>query len=64
MSPNNFTQGHLIKTESLVVDVTAVGSLDRAEHTILGMIVAWRVFLPIQVVFVVGEPLCGIGTPS
>ena len=24
----------------------------------------WACFLPIQVVFVAGEPLCGVGTPS
>ena len=33
-----------MKTEWLVADVTAVGSLDRAEHAILGAIVAGRVF--------------------
>ena len=44
MSSNNSTQGHLVKIEWLVADVTAVGSLDRAERAILGAIVAERVF--------------------
>ena len=44
MSSNNFTWGHLVKIEWLVADVTAVGSLDRAERAILGVIVAGRVF--------------------
>ena len=43
MVPNNFTQGHLVKTEWLVDDVTAVGSIDRAERAILGLFVAGRV---------------------
>ena len=30
-----------MKTEWLVADVTAVGSPNRAEHTILGVILAW-----------------------
>ena len=34
LSSNNFTQGWL------VTDITAVGSLDRAEHAILGVILA------------------------
>ena len=35
--PNNFTLGHLIKIERLLVaNVTHVGSPDRAEHDILG----------------------------
>jgi len=33
-----------VKIEWLVADVTAVGSLDRAERAILGVIVAGRVF--------------------
>ena len=44
MSSNKFIWGHLVKIEGLIADVTAVGSLDRAERTILGMIVAGRVF--------------------
>ena len=31
---------HLVKINRLVADVTAVGSLDRAEHAILGVIFA------------------------
>ena len=33
-----------MKIEWLVADVTAIGSLDRAERAILGLIVARRVF--------------------
>ena len=33
-----------MKVELLVADVTAVGSLDRAERAILGLIVAGHVF--------------------
>ena len=44
MSSNIFAMGHLVKTEPLVADVTAAGSLDRVERVILGVIVAWRVF--------------------
>ena len=40
LSPNNFTQGHLLKTEWLVADVTTVGAPNRAERTILGVILA------------------------
>ena len=53
-----------MKTEWLVTDVTAVGSPDRAERAILGVILAGRFFLPNQVVFLVGEPLCDVATPS
>ena len=44
LSNNNFTQRHLMKTGWLVTDVKAVGSPDRAERAILGMILAWRPF--------------------
>ena len=44
LGSNNFTQGHLLKIEWLVTDVTAVGSPDRAERSILGMILAGRCF--------------------
>ena len=37
-------EGHLVKIEWLVADVTAVGSLDRAKRAILGGILAGRVF--------------------
>ena len=48
LSSNNFTEGHLMKIESLVTDVTAIGSPGRAGcamvGAILGVIVAGRVF--------------------
>ena len=44
MSSNKFTFDHLVKIEWLFADVTDVGSLDRAERVILGMIVAGRDF--------------------
>ena len=44
LSSNNFTYGHLVKIEWVVADVTGVGSLDRAKHAILGVIVAGRLF--------------------
>ena len=56
MSPNIFTWGHIVKIEWLVAEVTAVGSIDNAERAIFGVID--------QVIFVAGEPLCGVGTPS
>ena len=52
MSPNTFTQGH----------VTAVGSHDRAERDIFGVILG--VFLVNSGLFVVKEPLCDAGIPS
>ena len=48
--------------ELLFADVTPVGSPDRAEHGLLGMILG--VFLPIQATFVFEEPVCDVGTPS
>ena len=63
MSSNNFTWGHLVKMELLVADVTSVRSLDRAKRAILGVIVAGCLW-PIQVIFAVGELLCGVGPPS
>ena len=62
MSPNNFTHGHLVKTEWLVTNVKPIGSPDRADHAILGVIL--DVFWQIQAVFVVGKRLCDVGTPS
>ena len=53
-----------MKIEWLVADVTAVGSLDRAKHAIFRTDVCWACILLIQVMFVVREPLCGVGTPS
>ena len=54
-----------MKIEWMVTDVTAVRSPDRAERAILGVILAGRFFdfWPIQATFVVGEPLCDVGTP-
>ena len=47
----------------LVTDVTAVGSPDIAEDAILEVILSGALFWPIQCVFMVGEPLCDVGTP-
>ena len=63
MSPNNFTQDHLVKIKWLVTNVTAVGSPDSAERAILGVVLAAS-FWTIQVMFVDAEALCGVGTPS
>ena len=54
-SSNNITLGHLLKIERLVTNVTAVGSPDRAEPAILGVILIERV---------VREPLCDVGTSA
>ena len=64
MSPNKSTQGYIMKLEWLLADVTAVRSPEIAEHTTSGVILVWRLFWPIQAVFVVGEPHGGVGTPS
>ena len=56
------TYGHLMKIEWLITDVPAVRSPDRAERAILGMILG--VFWPIQALFVIGEPLCDVRSPS
>ena len=40
MSPNKLAEGHLMKIEWLVTDVTAVESPDRVESAILGVILA------------------------
>ena len=64
MGPKHFNEGHLMKKEWLVADVTSVGSPDIAERAILWGDFGWALFWPIQAVFVVGEPLCDIGTPS
>ena len=60
MSPNKSTEGHLVKMECLVSDVTAIRSPDRAEHAILGMIFAKCVFWPNQALFMVAEPFCDV----
>ena len=62
LSPNIFTVGHSSKIEGQVADLTAVGSPDRAEHAILGIILG--IFWPIQANLVVEEPLCDLGIPS
>ena len=49
-----------MKTKWFVVNVTAVGSPDRAEHTIWGVILAVG-FSPIQAVHAVGEPISDVG---
>ena len=62
LSTNKFTWGHLMKIEWLITNVTAVGSPDRAERAISGMILG--IFCLIQATFVVGEPLCDVRAPS
>ena len=52
------TQGHLMKIKWLVANVTAVGSPDRVYRANFGG------RGPIQAVFVAGEPLCDVETPS
>ena len=52
-----------MKIEWLIADVTAVGSLDTAERGIFEGDFGWALFWPIQAIFVVGGPLCGLGTP-
>ena len=56
LSPNIFTRGHSIKVEWLAVDVTADESPDRAEPTILGVILAGPFFWSVQVLYDVGTP--------
>ena len=53
-----------MKIEWLVTDLTSVRSPDRADCAILGMILGWALFWPIQAVFLVGEAFCDIETPS
>ena len=52
-----------MKIEWLVADVTAVGSLDTPKCAVLGGDRDWVCFWPIKVIFVVREPLCGVGPP-
>ena len=52
-----------MKIEWLVADVIAVGSLDRAEHDVLVVIVAGHVFGQSRSFLWSGGPLCGVGTP-
>ena len=49
-----------MKVERLVANVTAAKSLHGAEHDILRVGDIWQK----QAVFVVAEPLCGVGTLS
>ena len=44
MSPDNFTFGPVVKIKWLVADMTVIGSPDRAERAILGVILAGLVF--------------------
>ena len=61
-STNTLTQGHLMKIEWLITNVTAAGSPDRAERAILGVILVGRDIADLDV-FVVGKLLCDVGTP-
>ena len=51
-----------MKIEWLVTDVSAVGSPDRVQRSILGVILG--VFWPIQAAFVVEELPCDLEIPS
>ena len=51
-----------MKTDWLDTNVTTIGSHDRVERDILGMIL--DVFWPIQATFAARVPLCDVGTPS
>ena len=51
-----------MKTEALIADVAAVCSPDRAERSILGIVLG--VFWPIEDIFVIREQLCDVGVPS
>ena len=54
-----------MKIESLVSNVTALRSPDRADGTFdFGGDLGWTLFWPIQAVFVVREPLYDVKTPS
>ena len=63
LSPNKSTGVHFVKIERLVTGVTAVGPLTERNMLFWGWF--WPgVFLSIQALFVVGEPLCAAGNPS
>ena len=51
-----------MKLEWLVANVKPVGSPDKAEHAVLGIILS--VLWPIQAILLIGGPLCDVGTPS
>ena len=50
--------------EWFIADVTAIGSLDRAECAVSAGHIGWTCFWPIWETFVVAEPLCDVGTSS
>ena len=52
-----------MKIKWFVANVPAVGPPDKAEHAILGVVLAGPL-LSIQAIFVVEEPLCNVGTIS
>ena len=58
MSPNDFNYGQLMKIEWLVTYVTPVGSPDRAERGIFGVIldVFWSVQVDVDVDVVISGP--------
>ena len=63
LSPKKSPQGHLIKIEWFVTDVTAIGFPVRAERDMfLGVILG--VFCPVRPTFVVGDPCCAVGIHS
>ena len=62
LNPNTFTQGHLMKIEWLFDNVTDVGSPDRAEHDILGVILPGHLLVD-PGNFVIGKPLCDARIP-
>ena len=53
-----------MKIEWLDTDVTADGSSDRADHAILGVILAGRFSCQFRPFFVIRGPLFGVGTPT
>ena len=44
LNSNNFIQGHVMKIEWLVTDLTAVGSSGKVECAVLGLILAGNFF--------------------
>ena len=63
MSHDNFTRDHFLKIKWLFAEITVIGSPDRGERDIFGMILLSG-FWPIQATFVVGEAFCDVGLPS
>ena len=65
LSSNSFTQGHLMGIERSVTDVTAVRSTGRTERAILEVILTVHFFGQFSTyLYIVGEPLCDVGTSS